>query len=117
MRFDVLSSGPAEFAWVGSISADPGRVLAAHGERLAVGRHFRGTSRVQLFERAGSAWSRIALLSGSDPLGTAAFGSSLVLDGETILVGDPAPPGPTQPEVGGVRVFRVPSRGDRGHAR
>jgi hypothetical protein len=115
--FRRTPSGPAEFAWVGSIPADPGQVLAAQSERLAVGRHFRGTSRIQLFEREGGAWSRIAQLTGSDPTSTAAFGSSLLLDGEAILVGDPALPGPTQPEVGGVRVFRVPSRADHGHAR
>jgi hypothetical protein len=107
--FRRVSSLASEFAWSATFPADTGLVMRVFGERLAVGAPlFRAPTSVQLFRRGRNSWSRYARLFGSDPAATRVFGSGLAFDGERVLVGDPALPGPTQPEVGGVRVFEVP---------
>lgn len=98
-------AGGGEFAWETSIPAQPGMVLTVRGDRMAIGRRFfHAPVAVQLFERVTGAWLPGALLSPEAPASTI-FGSAVVLDHEHVLVGDPTLPGPTQPAVGGVRVF------------
>jgi len=108
--FQRTPAGPAEFVWSSSFPGEPGMVVTVSGDRLAIGRPFGRSHDVHLYERRAGNWLPRTILSGFAPEGTFAFGSSILLDADRILVGDPALPGPTQPEVGGVRVYRVPMR-------
>lgn len=110
--FRRTRGGPREFEWATSIPAPPGEVLTVRENRMALSRGFSiAPGSVLLFERRNRSsldWVQSAVLTGSNPPGTPAMGQSLVLDGEHVLVGDPALPAPTRPGVGGVRIFRVP---------
>jgi hypothetical protein len=104
--FARTPAGPTEFEWSSSIPTEAATVLAVGDGRVAVGQPFQTTG-VHVYERRGATWLRVARLEGSNPIGSRSFGRSILLEGERVLVGDPGLPGPTQPEVGGVRIFEV----------
>lgn len=69
-----------------------GQCLALQGDTLVVGARstsFPGGGVVHVFERAGSAWGLTAELYGLTPNEDSAFGYSVALDGDRVLVGAP----------------------------
>ena len=64
---------------------------ALSGDRLAVGadRAGNGSGAVYVFVRNGTVWTQEARFSGSDVVVGDAFGSSVSLDGDTLIVGAP----------------------------
>ena len=69
-----------------------GIAASLSGDRIAVGadRANGGAGVVYLFARNGSVWSQESRLTASDPAARDAFGSSVALDGDTLLAGAPA---------------------------
>lgn len=74
-----------------------GASVAISGEVIAVGAPFEdaeGEGRaesgaVYLFERIAGRWTQVAYLKAPNPEASALFGSSVALDGETLVVGSP----------------------------
>lgn len=68
-----------------------GAALALQGDRLAVGAPGAdaGQGALYVFERSGGTWNQSARLQGDDGVAGNAFGSSVALSGDTLLVGAP----------------------------
>lgn len=92
--------------WLGNPNDDPsfgdatpyerfGESFALDGDRLAVGVHgaydesVQPVGRVQVFERSGANWSRIATLEPPVPQAWSRFGAAVALDGSTLVVSAP----------------------------
>jgi hypothetical protein len=79
-------------------SAEPGDhfgfAVALSGERLAIGARFGGApgsdaGGAHVFERPGGAWSEVAALAALDGEAGDAFGWTVALDGDVLVVGAP----------------------------
>lgn len=78
-----------------ALSQGFGSAVALAGDTLAVGAPYANVAgkmaagAVYLFERSGSVWTQKAKLVASDVADQANFGSSLAIEGDTLLVGSP----------------------------
>lgn len=84
-----------------------GRVVAAHGDRLAIACN-PGLNAVWLYRRTGTQWTSGGQLVGSGYLYAANYGEALAVDGEWIAVGAPQAPGapPLTVRTGAVYLWR-----------
>ena len=76
----------------GGVSGERFGIAASlSGDRIAVGadRANFGTGAVYVFVRSGTAWTQEARLTASDSAPHDAFGSSVALDGDTLIAGAP----------------------------
>ena len=95
----------------GLASDDFGRAVAIDGDTIVVGAPLddhpgigNGGS-AYVFVRSGTSWSQQAKLVGSGVSATDAFGTSVAIDGDTIVVGSPADELGTTPTTGVAYVF------------
>ncbi|MFC3958063.1 FG-GAP repeat protein [Halovivax cerinus] len=88
-----------------------GTAVALDGETAAVGARRRGESstvpvgEVTLFERSGGDWSRQTTLQSPASEPSDEFGTTLALDGDTLLVGAPTESNDRGDNAGAVHVF------------
>jgi hypothetical protein len=79
-----------------------GHVVALQGDRLVVGARSADDRRgvVYIFARSGTAWALDARLQPAGLVEESQFGSSLALDGTTVVAGAPWVPGPSAGDWG-----------------
>jgi len=105
------------FQWTGLTPADPaagvsfGTSVAISGDTAIVGAPAQtvsglvGAGAAYIFVSAGGVWSQEAELTASDPAAKDGFGSAVVLNGDTVLVGAPGKTMAGQAVAGAAYVF------------
>src|SRR5215831_2813017 len=108
----TASDGAASDNFGSSVAISGGTVVAGAPDATVGGNAFQGAAYVFVKPRSGWAdGTQTAKLTASGGAASDNFGSSVAIDGDTIVAGAPSPPVTLNPDLGAVYVFVKPRSG------
>jgi hypothetical protein len=105
----VASDGFPQGQFGAAVAVDDNVVVV--GDKVATGAGATRPGSACVFQRTGSTWNQVATLAASDGAPNAWFGSSVAIDGDTVIVGAPLADTPAGYRAGAAYIFEKPIGG------